>query len=359
MVVNLRVITKVAYAAVALVAVLTTFCGEPLESPEWGWSTVAVLPTHYSVSCIATFPNPYSNKLVLLGTTGKGPVSKTLILSFDGTRFKNEFYYPPNVAENNVFVPAAIYSYEGVVWASPSIITYGEQDVLCRKDEYGWRTIEVPFGPGVYAYSIMPLGREECLLICFNDKNDSDMLVLYKNGAFRLLEGKEFVSAIYRDVKTGWLYSITTTHNKPVFLIISTDKGNTWIRELIDSPIIPGHEKNFYWLVAAHDGVAYLTNGYSIVKRTGPPGQGKYSLAFLSNTGPAFHRIDSLAVAEDGAVMAVGNETCVYGRGDAWVIERMPYSMSFKALTAASDHGFYAVAVNESFANRTELLYHP
>jgi len=206
---------------------------------------------------------------------------------------------------------------------------------------------------------LVPVGPDECLFSCQVGENRTFRLGRYKNGNFSLIEPGAGYAWLIRDNATGRIYATDFDQISGIALI-SEDGGNTWIREPIDPKIVPGYEEGEAFNVyAAHDGVAYFTNGESIVKRRGLPGEGQYKLAFLSNTGPAFHHISDLAVAEDGAVMALGGETCVYGRGDAWVIERMPYSMVFKAITPAPDHGFFAVATNNTFSNRVELLYHP
>ena len=88
-----------------------------------------------------------------------------------------------------------------------------------------------------------------------------------------------------------------------------------------------------------------------IIKRTGAPGEGEYTLSYLSYLGPNFRDIYDVDFHRTGAGLAVGQDTTLVYEGGFWFQEQ-GVNFDLWDVTADPAGGYWGITISQ-------LLRHP
>lgn len=154
-------------------------------------------------------------------------------------------------------------------------------------------------------------------------------------------------------------------------LFITDDGGATWKTELLPRYINSREVHAAFALAVRRPNcelylkVKFKDGAVGIVRRSGSPGAGTYSLEFLSYPAPWFLDIRAAAFntagPSSGAAalgLALGKMTTVYRNARSWAPELITYPRDFLAVTPLADGGYAALSSAPNFG-RYEILYHP
>lgn len=353
------------------VTLLVWACDDALGPAPSRWRWLATVPAYFADvrGLTATAAGVYAvAELITAGGT------KNVILFYDGGAFYEEYelpYRPGTAALMDIkFSKPESKFGKGFGWAvggrwDTSDGGSGVKPIILVKKENSWDELNLG-GTGLgWINKVFPVDGDTAWLLSYNGMHIGGALYKYDKGAVRKYALSPFVLAAYAP-EIDTLYVYRRTGEKTNDLFITSDGGETWVKEQVLFPLPPGYSREDIRCIAAcGEDVFFVSDlsgtGGCIHRRSGPAGRGRYELSFLSNWAPNFTNINDLAANVGKTILAVGDKTSAFYDGSTWLREEPPYPITFTRVTPCPGGagGFFAVGHNEVLPNRTELLFHP
>jgi len=340
----------------------TGCAGGPLEPESSGWFQVASFIVDGSgPTGIAKGPD---NIVYIVGRTG-------VIFRYDGRNISTDFESPYD--DCSLW---DIGTYKNVVWVvgskevSGTVTDYTGLPYFLYNDGSGWSEIPVDLEGARSFYGVYPVNEKECWIYGSMQYLEDPILLKYTNGDWTLYpEITNVLTAAYRP-EDGILYCFEGISDydepTPAVLALTDDGGASWIIENInDRSRGFGLKPNYYTRFFALPGLLYfnadvVVNGVAyqgIIKRTGPPGEGKYDVLFYSPLGPHFRDLRGIAFKDVYDGIAVGVETSVLYDAPGWALEDAKGALHNFLYVTAGPEGYWAIAEGDSPGYA--LMYHP
>jgi hypothetical protein len=343
--------------ALAVLALITLSCGEPLGPQTPAWVEVARLPDYYQTTALAAG----SGDVVYVAVDPNTNLPAKILRGAGGGL--EEIYTAP---------------YEGgfssITVAGPNIWAAGYKHVagayspyLVHYDGSAWREVDVPadFPSSAFEYSFAAPGG----VVWFGG---GDAVYTYRNGVWGrvfYIGAPDFDRRLYLAVTPGGRAFVASVKDKLPTVSVSDDGGASWTDERLasrygnfelvftqDDLLITAAAEGLVVRATFHEPTTGTDCEGLLIRDDGPPGEGLYTLAFFAPQGPYFYSIDALAFADADNGYALGSLTSVAVRGGDWAMDNVPewWSPNFKE-AAAGPNAYWAVA--ETYLSQNEILY--
>ncbi len=372
---------NVGLAALTAAVVAVTSCGEPLGPAETGWVPVANFPQDVQwVNGISPYwlNETFKEEVGVYAVVERRAAGDALVKCSRyglSTEFEmNERYDGGSLAD------VATYGFS--IWISGAKVSGKiSTPFILRKLKPGeWQEIPVPHRPGAAVSAVVPINEADFWFLVddhYRRGTHEGTVAKYSGGAVTTYEGLgEVTAALSLDPgrrghqEPPRLYAVTRG-GEPAKVYVTADEGASWAEEPLPPDVVPGYHLLAATAAAAAGPDLYLIVdlGYegeagrygAVVKRTGPPGAGKYEAVFVAPHGPYFGGLASLAFLHPGYRdygLGVGSDTTVLFDEGSVFLERMPYRLEFSEVVLSETSGFLAVGNNMAFGG-WELMYHP
>jgi len=215
-----------------------------------------------------------------------------------------------------------------------------------------------------FPMAVVPVGPDSCYLLGEGRSAVTPKkLYTYQDGTLTEIPLIEVNTLVY-DAAAGVTYSLACKGNR-IDVMLSVDGGAHWTYEGLwaEAPV-NGYSAGYVAAAVAPGGALYVFSrtdnpgGTVVYRRTGIPGSGIYEMCGYYPTGPYAGFASGMAVANDGRVLVVGDETSIYYDGAEWREELLPDKNDFWCVAAGAS-GFYAIGRNGTGSSDTQLFYHP
>lgn len=359
-----RIIPKViAVTALAVATTLIYECGEPGLPSYSPWRVEANLP-RFEISDITVVNEGWYPGVYMVGNSfsAEGGKYKSYIMKYDGYKLTYDFiieYEQPREKELNA---VAFFGNKGWAAGGKAAAGGGYEPLVLILGSNGWREIKLSGAPRVSIEAIFPIDENSFWFLAKEPNTGDRRIFKYKQGevisypqAPAVMLGFYLPSVGFSAYKRN--YDIETNY------LVSTADGSAWFTEKIP-PTAIGYEIERVVAVTGIGRELYLICSmereyYAILKRTGPLGEGKYELVFLSNNSANFGGLNHGAFDGTRRGVFVGNETSLFFDGVGWQLEQLPYPLVIKKAAGSSGGGFWAYGENTETLGRWELLFHP
>jgi len=225
---------------------------------------------------------------------------------------------------------------------------------LIHYDGAAWSEVTVPASLGTDIFEGAAAPGDSCWLLSLDENQGGFRLSLYKGGAFQEFPALTDAYRIGYSREENLLF-VLPDDPRDADIMVTADDGATWQAEPFN---VNAYGDAIQHLLPGADGggayyfIAELTEDrWGVVKRTGAPGEGVYTVAFVRTSSEGFGDLKALAMSDGGRGVAVGDNAALYFDGARWNGETCPEGIVFDSAAAVPD-GFWAVG-------SAALYFHP
>lgn len=347
-----------AAAVYALVALIS--CGEPYIPDTSHWVEASRFPG--SIKRIHGLTAAPGGAVYVVGETND---NKAVIYRYEGGS-PEEVYCGPYAASGFYSVRCG----GGRIWAGGTKVVGNEASPYCVRSSDGvnWDEFEIPQSLGLVGVSPYPSG-DDFVWFVGGTAAGREVFATYDRGVWKKLnvpseaDGSEFVVT-----EAGRAFYFCCKNGIPT-LLISEDRGDTWVRETVEFEysIYEIRNPTSIKMAAAGETVYLKTDFYGkeegfnlvgvVARDQAPPGGGGFEVAFAAPHGPYFYDIKAMTFRSRSNGYAVGPLTSVALEDGRWLKEATPESWSpLFSLVATGPYSYWAI-VDGTASSHDYILY--